>query len=144
MVVELVVAPLAGQTPGQLQADDALAETQNLGVVAENAAFDGIAVVRGDGADAGHLVGRYGNAEASAANQYGPVGLACRDLLAGGNGNGRVGGAGIGVDTNILDGGNAIAGFQVGFYGLLVLVTGVIGADDETQLVAHGGSVGRV
>src|SRR5699024_7085583 len=125
----------------QFQADDALPEAQDLGVVAEYAALDGITVVRGGGANAGDLVGCYGDTQTGAADQQRAVGLAGGDFLGGGDGHGGIGRVGIGVDTNVFDGGYVFTGLQVGLEGLLVLITGVVATNDDSQLVAHFNSV---
>src|SRR5699024_10931462 len=76
-------------------------------------------------------------------NQQGAVGLAGGDFFGGGDGDGRIGGVGIGIDANVFDGCYVLTGLQVGLDGLLVLVTGVVAANDDSQLVAHFNSVRR-
>ena len=61
--VELVAEPFPGEAAGELDADDALPEAQHLGVVGQDRALDGEAVMGGDSPDAGHLVGADGHPE---------------------------------------------------------------------------------
>ena len=74
--------------------------------------FHRVAVVRGDGADAGDLVRRDGHAEAGAADQQGPVGVALGDFAGGVDGDVRVGGGVVGADSDVLHGGDAGVGLE--------------------------------
>ena len=80
--VEFVAEPFAGQPTGQLDADHALPEAQHLRVVAQDRPLHREAVVGGDGADAGHLVGADRDAQSGAADQQRSVGLAVGDQRA--------------------------------------------------------------
>lgn len=62
--VKLVPEPIARELACELEPNHARAETQHLRVVGEDRALDAERVVRCHGADAGHLVGRNGDAEA--------------------------------------------------------------------------------
>jgi hypothetical protein len=67
------------QPAGQFQPHHLLPEAQHLRVVGEHRALHGEAVVSGDGADSGHLVGADRNAETGATHQQRAVGLALGD-----------------------------------------------------------------
>ena len=90
---------ILGQPARQLDADDALAEAQHLGVVRQHRAFDGEAVVGGHGADPGHLVGADGHAETGAADQQRAVGVTVGDQRRGRHRDVRVGG----VSSSVAD-----------------------------------------
>ena len=57
--------------------------------------------MRGDGPDAGHLVGADRHAKAGAADQQRPVGLALGDQAGRGHGDVRVGGVLVGADADV-------------------------------------------
>jgi hypothetical protein len=97
--IESISHPLPDQSSRKLDADDALPETQDLGVVGEHGALDAEAVVGGDGADAGDFVGGDSDAEAGAADENGAVCFAGCNLgggVSGGHGSGVCGVKGYG------------------------------------------------
>ena len=130
-VVEAVAQPFADELLGQFQADDALAHGQHLGVVGQHGAFHGVAVVRGDGSDAGDFVGRDGHAQSGAADQQGPVGLAGGDLAGRGDGQVRVGGAVVRADADVLHGRDPGVRLEQFAQGVLVFDAGLVVADDD-------------
>lgn len=102
--VKLVTQPLLRKSSGKLLADDSLAHTQNLGIIAQNRALYTEAVVCCYGSDALDLVGGDGHAESSAADQKGTIGLAVSDHLCSGGGSVRIRRlVGALVATNVLD-----------------------------------------
>src|SRR6476661_8586737 len=135
--VKRVGEPFAGEPAGQFQTDDALAEGEDLGVVAQHGAFHREGVVGGDGPDAGDLVRGDGHAQAGAADQQGAVSLAGGDQFGGGDGHGRVGSVAGGVDADVGHGLDQVGGLQVGLEGFLVFESGVVGSDDQAQFGAH-------
>ncbi|KAL7774120.1 hypothetical protein CFE70_005030 [Pyrenophora teres f. teres 0-1] len=128
--IKPIPQPLPDEPPGQLDAHDALAHTQHLGIITQHGALDGEAVVRRDGADAGDLVCGNGDPEACSADEEGAVGLARGDELGGCDGN-------VGVccfvcgfgHADVGDGGDEGRGREVGFERVFVADAGVVAAD---------------
>lgn len=89
--VKDVAQPLLGQVPGKLNADDPLAEAEDLAVVGQDGALDGEGVVAGRGSDALDLVGCNGNTQTGTADEQSSVGFASLNLASGLNGEMRVG-----------------------------------------------------
>lgn len=90
--VEAVVEPVGSELLGQFDTDDTLTHAQDLGVVAQDGAFNGEGIVGSDSSDAGHLVGSDGNTQTSAADEEATVSLAIHDELGAFDGRMRVGG----------------------------------------------------
>jgi hypothetical protein len=130
-LIETVAEPFADEFLGQFQPDHALAHGEDLGVVAQDRAFHGVAVVGGDGPDAGDLVGRDRHAQAGAADQQRPVGVALGHLPGGVDSKVRVGGGVVGADADVHHGGDAFIGLQQCLQGVLVFHAGLIVADDD-------------
>lgn len=74
-VIEAQLDPLIDEFLCEFEANDPLAEAQDLGVVGQDAALDAIGVVGGDSANALDFVGGDGDAQASAADQESAIGL---------------------------------------------------------------------
>lgn len=105
--IEAISHPLASELLGELDADNPLAETEDLGVVAEDGAFDRERVVGGHGTDPGNLVGGNGHAETGSADEETTVGFAFADQLGACDGGMGVGGlVGGRVNTDVGDGGD--------------------------------------
>lgn len=70
--------PLVDQLLRQLESNDALAETQHLGIVGQDTPFDTVRIMRRHGSDPLNFVGRNGDAETGAADEEGSIGLTKR------------------------------------------------------------------
>lgn len=145
--VEAVGEPVEGELLGELNANDALAEAEDLSVVAEDGALDGEGVVGGHGANAGNLVGGDGNSEASAADEQAAVRLAFGDEFGALHGGVRVGSlVGGRVDADVGHGLDQRALLEHGLDGLLVVVTSIVTGHDNAeglQVGGHGDGGGR-
>src|SRR5690606_5833636 len=140
--VEDVAEPLPGQPAGQLDPDHPLPEAEHLGVVAEHRTLHRERVVRGHGADPGHLVGADRDAEPGAADQQRTVGLALGDQLRRGDGDVRVGGVLLGGDPDVDQLADPVVGVEVGLQDLLVLQAGIVTADHDPPLrLTHRGAL---
>ena len=132
--VEAVREPVGGELLGQLDADDALAEAEHLGVVGQDGALDGERVVGRHGADARHLVGGDGDAQAGAADEKGPVSLALCHELGGLHGDVRVGGLVGGVGhADVGHGGDEGVRLEEGLEGVLVGDAGVVAGHGDAE-----------
>src|SRR5690349_11863382 len=140
-LVEGVGEPFLGEAAGEFQAHDALAESEDLGVVGQDGTLNGEGVVRGDGADAGDLVRGDRHTQSGAADQQGTVSLARGDEFGGSDGHGRVGGVAGGVHPDVLIGLDQFGRLQVRLQCFLVLESGVVGTDDQAQFGAHAFSL---
>lgn len=125
--IEFVAQPLASQTTRQLEANDTLAHAEDLGIVAEDAALDAEAIMRGDGTNALDFVGRDGNAEASAADQESAVGLALGHETGGSGSAGWIGCLVSGLaGTDVDDFGYTTVGFKVALDGVFIADAGFL------------------
>lgn len=132
--IKAVGEPFGGQLFGQLNPDDALAEAQHLGVVAQDGALNGEGIVGSDGADARHLVGGDGDPEASATDEEAAVSLPLGDELGPSDGWVRIGGLVISTgDANVGNGLDERVLLEEGLDGLLVGDSGVIAGQDDAQ-----------
>ena len=132
--VEAVLEPVDSQLLGELDADDALAHAEDLGVVGQDGALDGEGVVGCHGADAGNLVGGDGDAQAGSADEEAAVSLALLDELGALDGGVGVGGLVVGsVDADVGDGGDAGVLLEDGLDGILVRDTGLVAGHDDTE-----------
>lgn len=138
--VEAVGEPFVGELLGQLDADDALAEAEDLRVVAEDGALHGEGVVSGHGADAGDLIGGNGDTETGAADEETAICLAFLDEFGAGDGRVRIGGlVRGGVDANVSDGLDQRVLLQGGLDDLLVGLAGFVTGHHN----AEGLQIGR-
>jgi len=132
--VKAVLEPVNGELLGELDADDTLAEAEDLGVVAKDGALDGEGVVGCNGTDAGNLVGGDCDSETGAADEEAAVSLAFLDELGALNGGVGVGGLVVGgVDTDVGDGGDAGVLLEDGLEGIPVGDTGLIAGHNDTE-----------
>lgn len=138
--IELVGHPLVGEALGQLKADNALAEAENLGIVAEDGALNGEGVVGSHSTDAAHLVGGNGDSQTGAADEESTVSLAIPDKFGTLNGRVRVGGLVRGrVDTNIEDLADIRVLLEDRLEGILVGLTSLVGGEDDAKALRHCG-----
>src|SRR5690625_1126879 len=144
--VELEVEPDLDELLGGLEADHALAHGEHLRVVRQHRALHGVQVMGGDRADAGDLVRSDRHAQAGAADQQRPIGLAGGDLLGRGGGDVGVEGAVVGAaHADVEDRLHAVVALEQGLELLLVAEAGVVAADDDLQchgVLLRGGGAG--
>lgn len=76
--IEAQLDPLVDEFLCEFEANDPLAEAQDLGIVGQDAAFDAIRVVGGDGANSLDFVGGDGDTQTGAADQKSAIGLEWR------------------------------------------------------------------
>lgn len=136
--VELVGHPLVGEALGQLKADNALAEAENLGVIAEDGALNGERVVGSHSTDTAHFVGGNGNSQARAADEETTVSLAISDEFGTLDGRVRVGGLVRGrVDTNVEDLADIGVLLEDRLEGVLVGLASLVGGEDNAKALRH-------
>src|SRR5674476_1262158 len=131
--IEGVAKPLPREPAGELDADDALAHAEDLGVVGKDRALDRERVVGSHRTDSLYLVGADGNAEPRAADQDRAVGLTGNEKPGCRDGNVGVRRVLDPADADVDDASYARIVLQVSADGLLVLETGLITAHDEAK-----------
>ncbi|EAL93398.1 uncharacterized protein AFUA_2G11030 [Aspergillus fumigatus Af293] len=143
--VEAIGEPFVGELLGQLNADDTLAEAEDLRVVAEDGTFHGERVMSGHSADAGDLIGGDGDTQTGAADEETAVSLALLDEFGAGDGRVRIGGlVGGGVDTDVGDGLDQGVLLQGGLDDLLVGLAGLVTGHDDAERFQIGRHDDRV
>src|SRR5690606_949064 len=91
----------------------------------------------GDPAHPMDLVRGERDSEAGAADQQRSIGESVSDHLGGSDGDCRVGSSAGRVDSDIDDGLDEFACFEIGLDAFLVLEPGVVGADDEAKFLHY-------
>lgn len=132
-LVELVAEPVTGQLPCKLNTNDSLAKAEHLRVVALDAPLDAKGIVRRHRPDALDLVGGDGDAQAGAADEEGPVGLALGHEAGGSGSSTWVGRLVIGgVRADIGDGFYTGVLLEVGLEGILVVDAGILSGGKQS------------
>lgn len=132
--IKSIVQPIQSQLLGQLNTNNPLPKTQDLGIVTQDSALNGKGVVGSHGANAGHFVGGNGDAESRATDEEPTVSFAlCNEFGALDSGV-RVGGfVGQGGCADVDNGFDKGTLFEEVFDGGFVVVAGFVAGHDDAE-----------
>src|SRR4030095_7798734 len=136
--VEDIAEPFSGQPASEMEADDTLAESEDLAVVRQDGPLHAEGVVRDGGTDARHLVGRDGYSDSRAADQDRPVRFPSRDLLSCSNRHRRVGGPiEIFLENSKINNFDSVVGLHISQDPILVVESRTIASNQQSNGSGH-------